>query len=150
MKRALIIAAILTAGLTSPTAVYADSAPIYTPWSSNVAVGGYDVVSFYSGKPRKGTTKFFYEHEGARWLFVSERSRDTFIGNPERYAPAYGGYCAWALAKGKLAKGSPKHWSLVDGQLFLNFNGRIKKRWDVDRTRFIEKADANWPEVLED
>jgi len=150
MKRLVFITAIMMAGLSAPTIAQADSAPIYTPWSSNVAVGGYDAVSFYSGKPRKGSTKFFYMHEGARWLFESERNRDTFIGNPERYAPAYGGYCAWALAKGKLAKGNPKYWSLVDGQIYLNFNGRIQKRWEVDRTRFIEEADANWPDVLDD
>ena len=73
-----------------------------------------------------------------------------FEANPEAFAPQYGGYCAWAVAGGKLAKGSPKHWHIEDGKLYLNYNGKIKDRWTADKANFITQANEEWPDILKD
>ncbi len=129
---------------------YAGKAPVYTSWQNNIAVGGYDSVSFFSGVPIEGDKAYSYDYKGATWRFSTRGNLELFKTNPEAFAPQYGGYCAWALAEGKLAKGSPKHWRVEDGKLYLNFNGRIQRRWERDIAGFIEAGDTNWPAVLED
>lgn len=128
----------------------ADEPPIYTNWHNNLAVGGYDIVSFYAGTPLVGKPDFKVEYQGAEWQFSNQGNRELFRTNPEVFLPQYGGYCAWAVARGKLAKGSPQHYHLEDGKLYLNFNGRIQRRWNKKRDDFISMADANWPEILND
>ncbi len=131
------------------SSAFAGDAKIYTSWRNNKAVGGYDVVSFYGGNPVKGSDKYMTIWNGAQWQFYSKANLDLFLATPEQYAPAYGGYCAWALVKNKLAKGSPQHWTLKDGRLYLNFNKKIKDRWLKDIDNFVRKGDENWPKVLE-
>ena len=153
MKSSLkIIAAIFTV-LAAPmmsAPAYADEPPIYTSWRNNNAVGGYDAVSYFTGNPVKGDAKYFFQYKGATWFFSSQYNRNLFISEPTKYAPQYGGYCAWAVAMGKTAKGDPRHFSIVGDKLYLNFNGRIKKRWESAAEDFILAADANWPDVLDD
>jgi len=75
-----------------------------------------------AGKPQEGQSKYSTDYKGAKWYFQTQANRDLFRANPTAFEPQYGGYCAWAVAKGKLAKGSPKHWFVEDGKLYLNFN----------------------------
>ena len=147
----LVFAALILCVGTVSTAqtAYAKSDEIYTSWRNNLAVGGYDVVSFHQGNPIEGKVKIMTSWKGANWRFATQENLETFLKNPEKYAPAYGGYCAWALANNKLAKGKPKHWTIKNGVLYLNFNKRIKDRWLDDIDGFIEKADKNWPAVLD-
>lgn len=145
-----LAAIMMTLTMPAPDAFAADKAPIYTSWRNNVAVGGYDAVSFFKNKPLEGTSDFVFEYQGAEWHFSSEANRDLFKANPEAFAPQYGGYCAWAIAGGKLAKGSPKHWSIEDGRLYLNYNRKIKERWLADKANFITEADQAWPDILAD
>jgi hypothetical protein len=154
MLRSIYLAIALIAAPVAITAIsaapaHAKSDEVYTSVRNNFGAGSFDVVSFHLGTPLKGDMKITADWNGAQWRFVSEANRDLFLSDPEKYAPAYGGYCAWAMAMNKLAKGSPKHWSVVDGVLYLNFNKKIKKKWLVDTQGFIEKANANWPEILE-
>lgn len=149
MKNLFIIAAVLFAFILAPSAL-SKNAEIYTGWRNNNAVGGYDVTTFYAGVPLAGKSEFSAEHEGARWMFTTQTNLDLFLEDPDRFVPAYGGYCAWAVANDKLAKGSPKHWNVEGGRLYLNFNGRIKKRWEKDKARFIREADEKWPAILGD
>jgi len=128
--------------------VAADSAPIYTSWRNNIAVGGYDTVSFFSGKPQQGKSEFQIEYQGAIWRFSNDTNMTLFKANPSAFAPQYGGYCAWAVASGKLAKGSAKYWHVQDGRLYLNFNARVQKEWNRDRGDYIRKADERWPAIL--
>ena len=141
-------AAMGTATLAPAPHAYAAD-PIYTSFRGNIAVGGYDVVSFHTGNPIKGSRKTTALWNGARWRFATSANKDAFLEAPEKYAPAYGGYCAWALAENKLAKGSPKYWKIIDGQLYLNFNKKIQARWEKDTDGFIEKAEGNWPAILD-
>jgi len=145
----MLIAAPLALGTFTATNAYAKSDEIYTSMRNNFGAGNYDVVSFHLGSPAKGDRAITADWKGAQWRFTSEANRDTFLEDPEKYAPAYGGYCAWAIANNKLAKGSPKHWSIVDDVLYLNFNKNIKNKWLKDTEGFIERGDVLWPEILE-
>ena len=150
MMRLFLFSLVLMMGAFQAVPAAADEPAIYTSWRNDVAVGGYDVLSFYSGKPVEGKSDYSYTYKAATWYFANQANLDLFKTNPEAFEPQYGGYCAWAIAKGKLAKGSPKHAHVEDGKLYLNFNGRIKRRWDKRRNEFITAANARWPEILED
>jgi len=134
-------------GISAPS--FAAEPAVYTSWKDNVGAGGYDVVSFFSGVPLEGKPEFTADYMGAEWKFSTQANLDLFMTNPEAFAPQYGGYCAWAIAKGKLAKGRPAHWNVENGKLYLNYNKRIKKRWEKDKQAFITQGDAMWPSVLD-
>lgn len=131
------------------TQAYAQSEPIYTSSKNNLSAGGFDVVSYHTGTPLKGDPLYFTKWKDTEWRFASQENLDLFLSNKEKYAPAYGGYCAWAVAKNKLAKGNPKHWAIHDGVLYLNYNKRIKKKWLADQDSFIAEANSNWPTIFE-
>lgn len=114
-----------------------------------VAVGGYDAVSYFTGTPTIGSPQFTLEHAGATWRFASAANRDLFAAAPTRYAPQYGGYCAWAVSQGYTAKGDPQVWKVAGGKLYLNFNTSVQKGWEKDIPGHIAKGDANWPKVLD-
>lgn len=136
--------------IAAPAATVHAADPVYTStWNSN-AVSGYDVVAYFTqGKPVKGERKFSYKYKGATWRFSSKENLDKFKANPTKYAPQYGGYCAWAMADGKTASGDPKYWKIVNGKLYLNYNDTIQKRWEKDIPGFIQRADAKWPTVVD-
>ncbi len=80
------------------------------------AVQGYDVVSYQTGKrPIRGNGNFVAIHDGATYLFSSSANQRVFEKNPERYVPAYGGYCAFGVSVGKKFIGDPEVWRIVDG-----------------------------------
>ncbi|MEL6377322.1 MAG: YHS domain-containing (seleno)protein [Pseudomonadota bacterium] len=135
--------------LAAPPAL-ADKPETYTGRFSNLAVQGYDAVAYFTvGEPVEGSSDFETEYKGATWRFVSQENLDLFTADPEAYAPQYGGYCAWAVADGKTAKGDARHWHITDGKLYLNFNRKINERWLADRDNFIVQGDSNWPTVLQ-
>ena len=154
MKLRSIIAATLIAvgpmAVVTPAA-YADKDEIYTGRFSNVALQGYDTVAYFTlGEPTKGSSEFTTSYQGAEFQFASQENLTLFLADPAKYAPQYGGYCAWAVAQDKTAKGDARRWAIVDGKLYLNYNKGIQKKWDADRSGFITSADANWPTVLQD
>ena len=109
-------------------------------------MGGYDAVSYMSlGGPLQGKSEFTQEWNGAKWYFSNKENMETFAKDPEKYAPQYGGYCAFAVSKNSLAPGDPKVWSIVDGKLYLNLNKSVQSMWASDRQNLIIKADRNWP-----
>jgi len=145
---ALIVAAAVFFGLGLPSQSEAKS-EIYKNWQG-IAIKGYDPVAFYkAGKPAEGSSKFELEWKQAKWRFASAQNRDIFKANPGKYAPQYGGYCAWAVSQGYTAAVDPKNaWTVVSGKLYLNYNVDIKNKWAKDIPGNIKKADANWPGVL--
>ena len=141
---------LLIMGLFTTGSALAAEDPIYTGLLSNTGAGGYDTVSYFKpGEPTEGSTKYTTEYMGATWRFSTAENLVLFEEDPERYAPAYGGYCAWAVSQGYLAKGDPQHWAIRDGRLYLNYDESVQKRWLKDTEAFIRQADANWPKVLE-
>lgn len=122
--------------------------PVYTGAFDNIAVQGHDPVAYFTdGKPVKGSKDFAVEYQGAEFRFASAANRDAFRADPAKYAPQYGGYCAWAVSQGYHAKGDAKNWKIVDGRLYLNYNTSIQKKWEADIPGFIAAADAQWPVI---
>jgi YHS domain-containing protein len=122
---------------------------IYTSLFSSTAVGGYDPVAYFTeGRPVKGNKAHHLRHQGATWYFASEEHRRLFQANPDRYAPQYGGYCAWAVAHDTTASGDPLQWTIHRGRLYLNYDADIQKDWAKDKAHWIREADRNWPAVL--
>ncbi len=114
----------------------------------NGAVDGYDPVAYFTDSmPVKGTEHITLDWQGATWHFSSEANRDLFKANPEKYAPQYGGYCAYGVANGYKVKIEPEAWAIVEGKLYLNYNLKVQEDWNTDRAGFIEKADAQWPSL---
>ena len=113
---------------------------------SGLAVRGYDVVAYFKeSKPVIGSAEFEHEWMGARWRFASKANRDTFVQSPEKFAPQFGGYCAWAVGHNYTADGDPEAWRIVDGKLYLNYDRSVQKKWEQDRARWIERGHRNWP-----
>ena len=116
--------------------------------NSTVAVGGYDLVSYHSGKkPLPGNGNHVVQHDGANYLFASKANADEFKQNPERFLPAYGGYCAFGVSVGKKFIADPTVWEVVEGRLYLNLDNGIKKIWAEDIAGNIVNADKAWPEI---
>ncbi len=123
--------------------------PIYTTFFSDLAVAGYDTVAYFTeNQAVKGSKQFKTEYKGATWRFKNTDNLAAFKANPEKYAPQYGGYCAWAVANNDTAKGDPHQWTIHSGKLYLNYDAEIQSRWLKDKEGFINAADKNWPNVI--
>jgi YHS domain-containing protein len=116
--------------------------------SSGLALKGYDPVAYFTEKkPVAGKAEFTARHQGATYRFSSAANRDAFAAAPEKYAPQYGGYCAFGAAGGYKAPIEPDAWTVVDGKLYLNYNQSVRRQWSSDIPGFVRKADANWPSI---
>ena len=124
--------------------------PINTTFFGNIAIEGYDPVAYFQqNQAVEGSKKFQHEWQGAKWNFSSAENRDLFAANPEKFAPQYGGYCAYAVSQNTTAGIDPDQFTILDGKLYLNYNAKIQKKWEQNRAAYIEQADKNWPKVLE-
>jgi YHS domain-containing protein len=110
------------------------------------AINGYDPVAYFvSGKPIKGSKEFLVDYMGAPWYFSSKPNADAFKANPAKYAPQYGGYCAYGLTGNHKAPTEPDAWTIIDGKLYLNYNKEVQGIWNKKQKEYISTADKNWP-----
>ncbi len=145
-----VLAAAFVLACALPFAASAASPEIFTGSIKGVAINGYDPVAYFTEKkPVAGKADITYSWKGATWRFASAQNRDTFKANPEKYAPQYGGYCAYAVAKGSTAKTEPEAWSIVADKLYLNYSKGVQRTWEKDIPGYIKAADRNWPGVLQ-
>ena len=123
---------------------------IYTSWSNNKAIGGYDTVAYFTKeKAIEGSSDFKTEHLGADWYFSSAEHLKLFRNNPEKYMPQYGGHCSWAMAvKKQRASGDPKAWKVVNNKLYLNYSKSVQQMWLLDIPGYIRSANKNWAEII--
>lgn len=151
-SRRLIAAACSAAALSilalAPTAAFAvkQTGGEYNTLYAGLGAKGYDVVSYFTDKkPTQGSDKFTASYGGVTWQFASAEHRDMFQADPAKYAPQYGGFCAWGVAQGKLFDVDPVNgWTLSNGKLYLNFNEGLNKTFARDTAGFISKAEGNW------
>ena len=123
---------------------------VYTSLLSSLAVSGYDPVAYFvEGKPIEGTDQFSFDWKGATWRFTSAANLAFFKADPEKYAPQYGGYCAWAVSQGYTASTDPEAWYIEQGKLYLNYSKGVQSQWKQDIPGNIKKGNANWPQILE-
>jgi len=111
----------------------------------DMAIKGYDTVAYFKdGKALKGNESFTFQWHDMTWYFSTKENRDLFAASPEKYAPQYDGWCAWALTESRLAVVDPEVWKIVDGKLYLNCSLSAYEKWSGDIPGNIKKADANW------
>lgn len=138
----LVLGAAIAAASLAPDAIAAS----VNLNNRGVAIQGYDPVAYFTADAAiAGNSAITAQHQGATYHFASTENRDLFVANPAKYAPAYGGFCAFAVANGYTAKIDPAAYSVVDGRLYLNFSKGVRNRWNKDIPGFIAKGDANWP-----
>ena len=114
-----------------------------------LAAGGYDTVAYHTQRTAvPGTPEFRVSWNGAEWQFSTAANRDLFVAAPERYAPQYGGYCAFAVASGSTSPGDPRLFDLVNGRLFLNLSASTQASWRRDQAGMIQRGDQNWPRLI--
>lgn len=116
--------------------------------TDGVALRGHDPVAYFTEhKAVKGSAEYAAEFEGSTFHFASRVNRDAFVADPAKFAPQYGGFCAFGLARGYKATTDPSAFSVVDGKLYLNHSPEVQARWGADVAGFVTQADANWPAV---
>jgi len=147
IRLAAPLALVLALGGVAPLAAIS---PVNKSFFGGVAIEGYDSVAYFTdAKPVEGSKQFTFDWQGATWQFASAEHRDLFAREPEKYAPQYGGYCAWAVAHGYTAGIDPEAWTIDDGRLFLNYDKKIQAKWLADMKKYIADGDKNWPELRE-
>ena len=145
---ATLVATFLMAGTVwAAERLSPDLIPIYSDLHDK-PIRGYDPVAYFTeGKPMPGKEDITYEWKGAKWMFATAEHRDLFAADPEKYAPQYGGYCAYAASVGWAETIDPEKWTIVDGKLYLN-DPSAYERWLSDIPNYIAKADKNWKELV--
>lgn len=142
----------LIAASTTLIATRASAAEPTFYQNAGIAIDGADAVAFFElasdAAPVIGVPEHAVNWNGATWHFATAANRAAFEANPEAYAPAFGGYCAYAAARGYVASTVPEAWSVVDGRLFLNYSLRIRRRWLREIPDAIGRGDANYPAIL--
>ena len=110
------------------------------------AISGYDTVSYFTEhKSKKGNKNYLVKYRNETWLFSSLENQKLFEKDPKKYAPQYGGHCAWAEAQnGDEVYGDPTIWTIVKGKLYLNYNEEINDKWLKQIPNFIKEADRFW------
>ncbi|WP_051693971.1 YHS domain-containing (seleno)protein [Desulfohalovibrio reitneri] len=120
----------LLLALAVPAQLSADE-PVNSTFLADLAIHGYDPVAYFIQEEAvEGLGDYEFEWNGTTWRFASEQHRAMFMENPEKYAPAYGGYCAWAVAQGYTADVDPTAWKIVNGRLYLNYDHDIQQKWE--------------------
>jgi YHS domain-containing protein len=138
---------IVAAGLLSLfIAGAASAAPIAAVNTAHgLAIKGYDPVAYFTvGRPTRGMADFSVTYQGAVYRFVSAENRDRFIAAPQKFAPQYGGYCAYAISLNTIADIDPDEWAIVNGKLYLNNNFFSQALWSLDKSGHIARGDQNW------
>lgn len=123
---------------------HAQSVEIFT--TKDGAINGYDPIAYFKeGQAVKGKNEFSTVWKGARWLFSSEQNLETFKSGPEKYAPQYGGYCAYGASEGHKSPTQADAFTIVNDKLYLNYNKDVKQEWNKNQQERIQKADETWP-----
>lgn len=126
--------------------VFAQKSEVFNPKEG--AIHGYDPVAYFKeGKPVKGDKHYVYSWKGTNWYFANQQYLEIFKADPLKFAPQYGGYCAYGMADGHKAPTEPAAWTIVDDKLYLNYNKNVQVLWQKNREEYIKTANANWPEL---
>lgn len=137
----------------SPVSGWAESERVNH--DGGLAISGYDPTSYFTGTPRKGSSEWELEDAGVVYRFSSAAARMAFESNPERYLPAYGGWCAYAMLEGDKVDVDPESFKIVEDRLYLfydGFWGDTLKRWNkklakTPESELVSQADRQWESI---
>ena len=145
-----LLAACVFGFTSAPSYAVKSTGGEYNTLYAGIGAKGYDVVSYFSkGAPVLGSESFTHAYGGVTWRFASKENRDLFAANPTKYAPQYGGFCAWGIGKaGKLFDVDPINgWAIHNGKLYLNFNAELNDDFKKNASEILDKAEKNWPNL---
>jgi YHS domain-containing protein len=150
LLRRLLMLALLTVSFSALAAKPVDTLNnSFFGGETDTAINGYDSVAYFTqNAPVKGLDAYTYDYKGAKWKFASQANLDLFRANPEKYAPQYGGYCAYGVATDSLVKIDPNQFTIHEGKLYLNYNASVQKDWLKDIPGYNRKADAKFQSLL--
>lgn len=115
---------------------------------NDLAIQGYDPVSYFSNtQPRIGNANYTATYKGGIYRFSTKENRDTFKNNPAKYAPQYGGFCAFGVSMEKKFDTDPLAWKIVGNKLYLNLNKSVQKKWLTDVPGYLNTANENWGDI---
>jgi YHS domain-containing protein len=147
MKTKIVLQSLAACALLSVSALAGEL--VNVSGASKIAVSGYDPVAFFTdSKPVNGSPFVSTEYQGATYFFANEEHRKLFVAAPEKYAPQYGGFCAYGVALNKLFPVDINTWQIRDGKLYLNLNPDVLKKFNADIEGNITKANKNWPALV--
>jgi hypothetical protein len=142
MSQIARILAVLLLMLTLPPSAAAIDEVFQT---AEGAIRGYDPVAYHlENRAVRGRADFTHDWNGARWRFASAANRDRFAAEPARFAPQFGGYCAYGTAQGYKVSTDPEAFAVVDGRLYLNYSKAVQATWNRDRPGYIAAAERQW------
>lgn len=145
LKKQLLTVAIIF--ISTISIVQAQKSPVYAP--NGVALGGYDPVAFFTqSKPVKGSASYSYNWEGVNWLFTDKSDLEKFKAEPMKFAPQYGGYCAYGTSQGHKAPTQADTWTIVNNKLYFNYNSKVKDIWTKNQSALIDSANRKWSTVM--
>jgi YHS domain-containing protein len=122
---------------------------VNTSGVSGIALSGFDPVAFFTdSKPVNGSPSIKSEYEGAIYFFVSEDHKKTFDANPAKYAPQFGGYCAFGVSVDALFPVDVTTAQIYKDKLYVNLNPDIAAMFENDKDSGVAKANANWPGLV--
>jgi hypothetical protein len=141
MKKFMLVTVLLVA-----TGLVKAQGPFFE--KDSLAILGYDPVAYFTqGKAVKGDPGISYRWQRVTWLFSSPEHRTSFIGAPERYAPQFGGFCAYGASEEHLSPTDPEAWTIHQNKLYLNYSKKVKNLWPPDTTKRIPAAEAYWKNI---
>jgi len=150
MKNLLFLILVLVAGTASSQSDDARKKNFNV--KKNLAIEGYDPVSYFDNKPTEGIETLTTTYKGVTYQFSTAGNLAKFKGSPDKYEPAYGGWCAYAMGEnGEKVKIDPETFKIVDGKLFLFYNfwgNNTLKDWNKNEKALKTKADTNWKKIL--
>jgi hypothetical protein len=123
--------------------LHAASQPIFT--ASGLAIRGYDPVAYFSeNKPVEGLKEFSFTWQEVEWRFKNKANMELFKSSPEKYAPQFGGFCAYGVSDNHKSPTDPSAFTVVNDKLYLNYSPKVKELWSKDRDGHIKRAETNW------
>lgn len=113
-----------------------------------LALHGFDPVAYFRvAAPTPGTAELAAVHQGATYYFASRENLEAFEADPAKYAPAFGGFCAYGVSVGKKFDADPRYWTVSGGRLYLNLNAEIARQFEKDVTGSVAKAEKQWRKI---
>ena len=139
----------------APVIIYAQDQPIRTEnfnLDNGLAIDGFDPVSYFNGKPSEGKKTYSLVHKGVTYYFSSAANRSAFTADSEKYEPAYGGWCAYAMGKsGEKVKVDPETFKIINGRVYLFYNfwgNNTLDDWNKDEPQLKSSADKRWKKYV--
>lgn len=115
---------------------------------NGVILSGYDTVSYFTkGAPTEGFAGISAVYNDAIYHFTSVENRDTFNADPAKYAPQYGGFCAFGTSISQKIAVDPTKFEVIDGKLFVQSSAKALELFQPEKAKKIVTANANWVEI---